>query len=244
MSKLYFNTKLLSLFTILGVLTSAFIYFLFYHFDKDRYVELIIIVFIGSTLVFLFLSYIFFNVNRRTQQTLNNQLQLKTQELEKSLSLVDKYIIRTTTDTKGIITSANKAFCDISGYSKEELIGKPHSLIRHPDMPKSAFKNLWETIEAGKNWFGEVKNRKKDGTYYWVIAYIEPIFDDNHTIVGYSAIRQDITDKKSVQFKMEEIDAIIKFANSGIGTIDLNGNFLSVNGYYTKLFGEQQSWYI
>lgn len=237
MSKLYFNTKLLGLFTILGGLTSVFTYFLFSHFDKENYVELIIIVFIGSTLVSFFLSYIFSNYNKKSQQNLNNKLQLKTQELEKSLSLIDKYIIRTTTDTKGVITSANEAFCDISGYAKEELIGKPHSLIRHPDMSKEAFKNLWDTISSGKSWSGEVKNRKKNGASYWVMAYIEPIFDTNNTIIGYSAIRQDITDKKNVQLKMEQIDAIIKFANSGIGTIDLDGNFLSVNGYYTKLFG-------
>jgi PAS domain S-box-containing protein len=237
MSKLYFNTKLLGLFTILGGVTSGFTFFLFSNFDKDKYVELIVIVFIGSTLVSFFLSYIFSNYNKKVQKSLNSKLKLKTKELEKSLYLVDKYIIRTMTDTKGVIVSANKAFCDISGYTKDELIGKPHSIIRDPDMPKEAFKELWDTIQSGKSWSGEVKNRKKNGGSYWVMAYIEPIFDDNHIIIGYSAIRQDITDKKNVQFKMEQIDAIIKFANSGVGTIDFNGNFLSVNGYYTKLFG-------
>ncbi len=237
MPKLYFNTKLLSLFIILGVLTSGFTLFLFSHFDKNSFIELLIVVFICSTLVSLFLSFIFQKYNKEAQQILNDKLQLKTRDLEKYLYLVDKYIIITTTDTKGIITSANEAFCNISGYSKEELLGKPHSIIRDPDMPKEIFNNLWKTIKSGKSWSGEVKNRKKDGGSYWVKAYIEPIFDDFDTIVGYSAIRQDITDKKSVQFKMEQIDAIIKFANSGIGTIDFNGNFLSVNGYYTKLFG-------
>ncbi|MCD4757622.1 MAG: PAS domain S-box protein [Arcobacteraceae bacterium] len=237
MSKLYFNTKLLGLFTILGVITSSFTFYLFSNFNKDNYIELIVIVFIGSTLVSLFLSYIFSNYNKKSQESLNNKLALKTKELEKSLFLVDKYIIRTTTDTRGVITSANEAFCDISGYTEEELIGKPHSIIRDPDMPKEAFKDLWDTIQSGKSWSGEVKNRKKDGSSYWVFAYIEPIFDDKHIIIGYSAIRQEITDKKDAQFKMEQIDAIIKFANSGVGTIDFEGNFLSVNGYYTKLFG-------
>lgn len=237
MSKLYLNKKLLGLFIILGVLTSSFTFFLFSNFDKERYLELIVIVFLSSSLVSLFLSYIFSNYNKKSQQNLNKKLEIKTKELEKSLYLVDKYIIRTTTDTKGIITTANKAFCDISGYTQEELVGKPHSIIRDSDMPKEVFKNLWDTIKSGKNWSGEVKNRKKDGGYYWVMAYIEPIFDDNQIIIGYSAVRQDITDKKNVQSQIEQIDAIIKFANSGIGTLDLEGNFLSVNGYYTKLFG-------
>jgi len=237
MSKLYFNTKLLSLYIILGVFTSGFALFLFSNFDKNSSLELLIVVFICSTLVSLFLNFIFQKHNKEAQQTLNDKLQLKTKDLEKSLYLADKYIIITTSDTRGVITSANKAFCDISGYSREELIGKPHSIIRDLDMPKELFRNIWKTIKSGKSWSGEVKNRKKDGDSYWVKAYIEPIFDESHTIVGYSAIRQDITDKKIIQFKMEQIDAIIKFANSGIGTMDFNGNFLNVNGYCTKLFG-------
>lgn len=229
--------KLFFIFVILGVITSSFTLLLLANFNQDRFLEFFLIVFFSSLFISIFLGYLFTYDHQKVQNILNEKLQRKTKELEKSLQLVDKYIIRTTTDTRGVITSANRAFCEISGYTEEELVGKAHSLLRHPDMPKSAFKDLWNTIQSGQSWFGEVKNRRKDGSSYWVEAHIEPIFDDEHKIIGYSAIRQDISDKKRFQFNMEQIDAIIKFANSGIGTVDLHGNFLSANGYYTKLFG-------
>ncbi|KIM11090.1 MAG: aerotaxis receptor Aer [Sulfuricurvum sp. PC08-66] len=93
------------------------------------------------------------------------------------------------TDTKGIITYANRTFCDISGYSKEELVGSPHNIIRHPDMPKAAFKEMWDAIQMGKSWHGFVKNMRKDGRYYWVESYVSPIYDDNQNIAGYIAAR-------------------------------------------------------
>ncbi len=237
MIKLQFNIKLFGLFVILGFLTSSFTIALISNLGPNRYLELFVIIFLSSIIVSIFLSYFLSIPYLKIKENLDTKLQKKTSELETSLGLVDKYIIRTITDTKGIITDANKAFCDISGYNESELIGNPHSLIRDPDMPKSVFKELWETIKAGKSWSGEVKNRKKDGSFYWVKAYIEPIFDDTHTIIGYSAIRQDITDKKRLEFQIEQNEAIIKFANSGVGTLDLEGNFLTVNSYYTKLFG-------
>jgi PAS domain S-box-containing protein len=120
-------------------------------------------------------------------------------KLDKSLSIVDKYIIMSSTDEKGIILYASEAFCNISGYTKKELLGSPHNIVRHPDMPKSIFENMWKTIQSGKVWHGEIKNMKKNGEYYWVDATIEPRFDLNGRIIGYDAIRQDITSKKLVQ---------------------------------------------
>lgn len=79
------------------------------------------------------------------------------------------------TDAKGIITFANEDFCHYAGYTVEELIGKPHSIVRHPDMPKEAFKNLWNTIQRGNTWKGEVKNRAKCGSSYTVYATVYPI---------------------------------------------------------------------
>ena len=76
------------------------------------------------------------------------------------------------TNQKGVITFANDDFIKVAGYSLAELVGKPHNIVRHPDMPKAAFKNLWETIKAGKTWTGFVKNRTKSGDYYWVYATI------------------------------------------------------------------------
>lgn len=87
----------------------------------------------------------------------------------------DIYLI-SETDDKGRILFANDAFCEIAGYRVEELIGKPHNIVRHPDMPRAAFKDLWETIQSNKEWTGFVKNRTKDGRgYYWVYATVFPL---------------------------------------------------------------------
>ncbi|MBD3796421.1 MAG: PAS domain-containing protein [Campylobacterales bacterium] len=81
------------------------------------------------------------------------------------------------TDAKGIIMFANDDFCDISGYKINELVGKSHNIVRHPDMPKAAFKDLWDTVKQGKVWTGYVKNKTKNGGYYWVFATVYPMTD-------------------------------------------------------------------
>lgn len=93
-----------------------------------------------------------------------------------------------TTDTKGKITHCNDFFVNISGYTRDELIGQPHNLVRHPDMPEAAFKVMWEHLKAGKPWMGLVKNRCKNGDFYWVNAYVTPITENGHTI-GYESVR-------------------------------------------------------
>jgi len=93
------------------------------------------------------------------------------------------------TDLKGIITYANRKFCEIAGYTKAELTGKNHNIVRHPDMPKAAFQEVWETIQEGKEWTGIVKNLRKDGKYYWVYSHIVPIITDEK-ITGYTAARR------------------------------------------------------
>lgn len=94
------------------------------------------------------------------------------------------------TDTKGIITYVNRKFSEMSGYAKEEAIGAPHSLLRHPDMPKKAFEQMWKVIQEGKIWEGYVKNLRKDGKFYWVIVNIVPKKDDSGEIIGYIASRK------------------------------------------------------
>ncbi len=81
------------------------------------------------------------------------------------------------TDEKGIILFANDDFCKIAGFPIEELVGKQHNLVRHPDMPKAAFKDLWNTIQAGKVWDGYIKNKTKNGGFYWVYATVYPMVD-------------------------------------------------------------------
>ncbi|MFO0791694.1 MAG: methyl-accepting chemotaxis protein [Pirellulales bacterium] len=97
-------------------------------------------------------------------------------------------ILISATDTKGIITFANNRFYEVAGYDAGELVGRPHNVIRHPDMPKTAFADLWAVIQAGKTWQGYVKNRAKHGGSYWVKANVFPCFD-NGQIVGYISVR-------------------------------------------------------
>ncbi|MBK5957069.1 chemotaxis protein [Rhodoplanes elegans] len=99
-------------------------------------------------------------------------------------------LIVSKTDLKGRITYANKVFCDICGYGVAELMGQPHSIIRHPDMPRAVFKLLWDTIQDGREVFAYVKNMAKNGDHYWVFAHVTPSFDENRRIVGYHSNRR------------------------------------------------------
>ncbi len=100
----------------------------------------------------------------------------------------------TTTDLKGTITYCNDAFCRVSGYNREALLGQPHNMIRHPDMPAAAFGDLWGKLRNGQPWRGVVKNRTRDGGYYWVDAYVTPLHEDNQ-IVGYQSVRRRPADR-------------------------------------------------
>lgn len=98
-------------------------------------------------------------------------------------------LIVSTTDKDGIITHVNHAFIEMSGYTEAELIGAPHSILRHPDMPPAAFKDLWDTVQKGEKWQGIVKNLRKDGGYYWVKATVIPNIR-NGQVVGYTSVRR------------------------------------------------------
>jgi PAS domain S-box-containing protein len=99
-------------------------------------------------------------------------------------------IIVTKTDPTGKITYANDLFVRVSGYEEEELLGSPHSLIRHPDMPRAVFRLLWDRIKGGEEIFAFVVNRCKNGDHYWVLAHVTPNFDQAGSIVGYHSSRR------------------------------------------------------
>lgn len=108
--------------------------------------------------------------------------------IERTLATED--LIVSKTDLRGHMTYVNRTFVEISRYAEHELIGRPHNLIRHPDMPRSVFKLLWDTIAQGEEVFAYVVNLAADGAHYWVLAHVTPSFDDRGRIVGYHSSRR------------------------------------------------------
>lgn len=133
-------------------------------------------------------------IEKRTQE-----LKTAKKEVENYVTIVDRFVITSSTDISGNITYASKAFEEISGYSESELLGKNHRILRDPQMPKELFKELWQTISSGHDWHGEIRNIAKDGKYYWVDVHITPNRNKDGIISGYTAIRQNITDKKMIE---------------------------------------------
>jgi len=134
-------------------------------------------------------------------QILEKEVEKRTKDLNDSNLLlleykkaVDSSAIVSKADKLGNITYVNKTFCEISGYTEEELVGKPHNILRHPDMSKEIFKELWETIEAKKIFKGIIKNRNKNGTFYYVASTVVPILDNNGDVIEYLSLRYDITE--------------------------------------------------
>lgn len=103
------------------------------------------------------------------------------------------------TDTRGKIKFASDDFCTVAEYDVQELIGKPHSIVRHPDMPKAAFQDLWETVKKGEIWSGFVKNRSKTGKFYWVYATVYP-YQDQDGSLGYISCRTKIAAREEIEY--------------------------------------------
>ena len=112
--------------------------------------------------------------------------------------LPDSEFIYSSTDLKGVIVEANEAFAKISDFSREEMIGQSHNMVRHPDMPQAAFADMWQDLKLGRPWRGIVKNRRRDGGFYWVVANVSPV-RENGAVVGYQSVR--------VRPTRDEIDA-------------------------------------
>lgn len=126
---------------------------------------------------------------------------------DKEYALEDDDVLISRSDTDGNITYANSAFIEVSGYTHEELIGSPHNLLRHPDIPPEVFKDFWETLKAGHTWQGTLKNRRKNGDYYWVQATVSALRDGDR-VVGYTSVRRRAT-QKAIQ-RAERVYATIR----------------------------------
>ncbi len=106
-------------------------------------------------------------------------------------------VIVSRTDLKGYITFANELFCEISGYTPDELLGKPHNIVRHPDMPKAVYKEMWDTLKEQKQWSGIVKNLRKDRGFYWVKAIVSGVYKDG-VLVEYKSLRAPISHQEKL----------------------------------------------
>ncbi|MDD2652169.1 MAG: PAS domain S-box protein [Sulfurimonas sp.] len=163
------------------------------------YVPLLLLIIAAITLLYFFRSY-----------ELKKKIEKSTSEISKLLKVFDEHVIASETDLQGNITYVSKAFCRISGYSQKELLGKKHSVIKHPDNDPKIYKELWETVSSGKAWHGLVKNRKKDGGYYWVETVVTQDFDAFGKPFGYMAVRQDVTAEMELKEFNENLEEIIK----------------------------------
>jgi PAS domain S-box-containing protein/diguanylate cyclase (GGDEF)-like protein len=174
--------------------------------------------------------------------------------LENYKKALNESSIVTKSDTRGIITYVNKNFLKTTGHTKEACIGKPHNINRHPDTPKETFKQMWETIRAKKTWKGILKNKKKDGSPYWVDMTILPMLDDKGTIVEYIGVRHDITpiiEQRETIFRQAFMHPLTGIPNrakllkdlqesnpSALALLDVD-KFSQINNLYGYNYGDQ-----
>lgn len=197
------------------------------------------------------------------ENKLQDEIIQKTKQLNENLSVLKSYqdaidanSILTISDKRGIIIYANDNFCKLSGYTKEEVIGKPHSIVRHEDTPDELFKDLWKTIKSKKVWKGKIKNKKKDSGEYIVDVVIVPILDENSNIKEYLSIRYDITEITKKQIEIEKLAhtdiltgidnrlslnetlATCTKDNVNLALIDIN-RFHEINDFYGEHIGDK-----
>ncbi|MBH0201226.1 MAG: PAS domain-containing protein [Nitrospira sp.] len=177
-----------------------------------------------------------FNHMASSLEAASAKQQAAIEEMNACIDIMNTTSIVSKSNPKGDIITVNDKFLDISKYSREELIGKPHSIVRHPDMPKEVFKQMWATIGRGQIFRGIVKNRAKDGTPYYVDAVIKPLMGPNGKPREYLGVRYDITQYEIARHNMEGmVDAI----NTSYATVecDLHGQIQTANGIFLQLTG-------
>ncbi|HIP54925.1 MAG TPA: PAS domain S-box protein, partial [Sulfurimonas autotrophica] len=186
--------------------------------------------------LFIFITLIMLILGLKIKNSILRNIKL----LNEYKDAVDRSSIVSKTDKHGRITYANDKFCAISGYTKKELLGKPHNIVRHEDMPKAAFKEMWETILAKKPWTGIVKNKKKDGSFYTVEATISPILNEKGEIEEFIAIRNDITEIIELHKEIEETqeDIILKMGEIGESRSQETGFHVKRVALYSQILAQ------
>ncbi|MCK5295202.1 MAG: PAS domain S-box protein [Arcobacteraceae bacterium] len=186
--------------------------------DKVKLILILVFIFLIITLIFS--SLIVKNISNiiktyqnkliNANETLEDKVKEQTDELHKSLEIISNDIIYSKTDLDGIITEVSHAFCKISQYTKDELIGKTHAIMKHEDTPKELHSFLWHTLEENHIWYGKTKNHKKDNTSYTFNMSITPQYDKNNKKIGYMAIRHDITAQLELARVNENLEIKVK----------------------------------
>src|SRR5688572_7770714 len=177
------------------------------------------------------------------RSTINNQLLpeealLRSQkELADIKFALDESAIVAITDQRGIINFVNNKFCEISKYSRDELLGQDHRIINSGYHSKEFIRELWTTIASGKVWRGEIKNRAKDGSFYWVDTTIVPFLNSEGKPYQYVAIRNDITERKRAEEQIREQAALLDQAQDAIMVRDLDQNILFWNKSAERIYG-------
>jgi PAS domain S-box-containing protein len=174
-------------------------------------------------------------------QKLNKEHLSQGNLLEEYKNIVDRSAIVSKTDRSGIITYVNERFCEITGYTHEELLGRPHNIIRHPDVPSETFRQMWETILAKKPWYGIIKNRKKNGDSYFVDTVVNPVLDCRGEVIEFIAIRYDVTHLETMKNNLyDELEETQKELIYRLGEISESrshetGNHVKRVAEYSKL---------
>ena len=196
-------------FWIIGVIASLFmlgIFFIKNFIEKEAFYafEFYSTILLMSALLFIIIRDM--QVSKKALKQYALELELTQKKLEDknysmkiSLDIIDKYVILSSTTLDGTITKVSEAFCEITGYTQEELLGNTHNVIRNKDIHTDIYKELWTTIESGKTWVGEIKNKKKDGSFYWLLSTISPTYDKDGKKIAYTAICQNISSQKSIE---------------------------------------------